>query len=136
MVHTTCCATFLEFQAEPIFPDLVIRLFHVYPHRQSMLFSLKFTLDLQGNIGYLVFSGTVLLEVCLFWSVDFVLLQVPYQASVDHSFPEFAYATGQADRMVAVCVRSVLAVLLDGFHVGFSPALRDMPCLPPVIGDS
>ena len=60
MVHTSLYTTFIEFQAEPIFPDLVIGLLHVYPHRQSMLFILKAILDLLGNVGHLVFSRTML----------------------------------------------------------------------------
>ena len=38
LVHTTCFTTFLSCQAKLIFPDLVTRLFHVYPHPRSMLF--------------------------------------------------------------------------------------------------
>ena len=78
---------------------------------------------------------TVLLKACLLWSDD-VLLQVPYQASVDHSFHEFAHTTGEADRTVAVCIYLVLALRVDGYHVSFSPALRNMPCLPAVVEDS
>ena len=37
LVHVSCYITFLEFQADPFFPDLAIRLFHVYPHCQSVL---------------------------------------------------------------------------------------------------
>ena len=65
-----------------------------------------------------------------------LLLQVPYQASVDHSFHEFANTTGETDRTVAVCVCLVLAILVDGYHVSFSPTLGNVPCLPPVIEDS
>ena len=35
LAHTAGFTTFLEFQAESIFPDLVACLFHVYPHCQS-----------------------------------------------------------------------------------------------------
>ena len=136
LVHTSRYTTFLEFKSEPIFPDPVICLLHVYPHHQSMLFILKAILDLLGNLGHLVFSGTVLLKACLLWSDDVVLLQVPYQASVDHSFHEFAHTTGEADRTVTVCICSILALLVDGYHVRFSPALRNMPCLPAVVEDS
>ena len=69
-----------------------------------MLFILEAILDLLGNVGHLVLSGTVLPKTCLFWSDDVVLLQVPYQASVDHSFHEFAHTAGEADRTVAVCM--------------------------------
>ena len=99
-----------------------------------MLFILKAILNLLGNVGHLVFSGTVLPKACLLWSDD-VLLQVPYQASVDHSFHEFARTTGEADWTVAVCICSVLALHVDGYHVGFSPALRNMTCLPAVVED-
>ena len=75
-------------------------------------------------------------KVCLLWSDDVVLLQVPYQANVDHSFHEFALTTGEADMTVAVCICSVLALLVDGYHVSFSPALRNMLCLPAVVEDS
>ena len=101
-----------------------------------MLFILEAILDLLGNVGHLVLSGMVLPKACLLWSDDVVLLQVPYQASVDHSFHEFARTTGEADRTVAVCICSVLALLVDGYHVSFSPALRNMPCLPAVVEDS
>ena len=66
-----------------IFPDLGVRLLNVYPHRQNMLFILKGIIDLLGNVGHLVFSRTVLPKACLLWSDGIVLLQVPYQASVD-----------------------------------------------------
>ena len=72
----------------------------------------------------------------LLWSDDVVLLQVPYQASVDQSFHEFAHTTGDFDSTVAVCVCSILALLVDGNHVNFSPALRNMSCLTAVVKDS
>ena len=87
-VHTSRYTTFLEFKS-PIFTDPVICLLHVCPHCQSMLFILKAILDLLGNVGHLVFSITVLPKACLLWSDDVVLLQVPCQASVDHSFHGF-----------------------------------------------
>ena len=101
-----------------------------------MLFILEAILNLLGNVHHLVLNGMVLLKACLLWSNDVVLLQVPYQASVDHSFHEFAHTTGEADRTVAVCICSVLALLVDGYHVSFSPALRNMPCLPALVEDS
>ena len=136
LVHTSRYTTFLEFKSEPIFPDPVICLLHVYPHCQSMLFILEAILDLLGNVRHLVLSGMVLPKACLLWNDDVVLLQVPYQVSVDHSFHEFTHTTGEADRTVAVCICSVLALLVDGYHVSFSPALRNMPCLPAVVEDS
>ena len=78
-----------------------------------MLFILKAILDLLGNVDHLVFSRTVLPKACLLWSDD-VLLQVPRQASVDYSFHEFARTTGEADRTVAVCFCSILALHVDG----------------------
>ena len=56
--------------------------------------------------------------------------------TVDSSFPEFAHTNGEADRTVAVYVRSVLALLENGYQVSFSSALRDMPYLPAVVEDS
>ena len=56
--------------------------------------------------------------------------------SVDLSFHDFAHSTGEADRTATVCVRSILALLVHGYHVSFSPALRDMPSLPAVTEDS
>ena len=129
LVHTSRYTTFLEFKSEPIFPDPVICLLHVYPHCQCMLLILEAILDLLGNVRHLVLSGMVLPKACLLWSDEAVLLQVPYQASVDHSFHEFAHTTGEADRTVAVSICSVLALLVDGYHVSFSPAPRNMPCL-------
>ena len=75
-------------------------------------------------------------KACLLWSDDVVLLQVPYHASVDNFFLEFACTTGVADRLIAVCICSVIALLVDGYHVSFSPALRNMPCLPVLVEDS
>ena len=98
---TSCCTRFLEFRAEPISPDLLVCLFHVYPHHQNMLFILKAILDPLGSVGHLVFSGTLLPRTCLFWSDD--VIQVPYQAGVDHSRHDFANTTGESDGMVAVC---------------------------------
>ena len=100
-----------------------------------MLFILEAILDLLGNVGYLVLSGTVLPKARLLWSDDVVLLQVPYQASVYQSFHEFAHTTGEADRTIAVCICSILA-LVDGYRVSFSPALRNTPCLSTVVEDS
>ena len=101
-----------------------------------MLFILEAILDLLGNVRHLVLGGMVLPKACLLWSDEVVLLQVPYQTSVDYSFHEFAHTIGKADRTVAVCIGSVLALLVDGYHVSFSPALRNMPCLPAVVEDS
>ena len=50
---------------------------------KSMLFILKAILNLLGNVGHLVFSGTVLLKACLLLSDNVVFLWVPYQVSVD-----------------------------------------------------
>ena len=95
---------FPQCKIEPIFPDLVVHLLHVYPHHQNMLFVLKAILNLLGSVGHLAFSRTVLLKACLLWSDDDVLLQVPYQASVDQSFHEFARTAGEAGRTKAVCI--------------------------------
>ena len=104
-MNTSCSTAILEFQAEPepIFPDLIVYLFHVYPHHQSVLFLLAI-LNILGNLGHQVFSGTVLLKACLLLSDDVVHGQMPYQPCVDHPFHEFAHTTGQADRTVVVCV--------------------------------
>ena len=111
-------------------------LLHVYPHRQSMLFIPKIILDLLGNVDRLVFGRTVLPKACLLWSDEVVLLPVPYQASVDLSSHEFANTTGETERTIAVCISSILAILVDGHHVSFSPALRNMPYLPAVVEHS
>ena len=60
LVHTSRYTTFLELQAELIFPDLGVHLFHVCPHRQSMLFILKASFDFLGNVGVMIFSRIVL----------------------------------------------------------------------------
>ena len=139
LVHTSRYTTFLELvKSEPVFPDPVICLLHVYAHCQCMLFILEAILDLLGNVHHLVLSGMVLPKACLLWSEEVALLQVPFQASIDHSFHEFAHTTGarEADRTVAVCICSVLALLVDEYYVSFSPALRSMPCLPAVVENS
>ena len=116
-------------------PDLVVRLFHVYSHRQRMLFVRKVILNLLGDGDHLVSSGAVLPKVCLLWKEYVVLLLLPYHSSVDQSFHDFAHTTGEADRTPAVCVRPVRALLVDRYHVRFWPALMDMPCLQAVIED-
>ena len=73
-------------------------------------------------------------KACLLWS-DVVLLQVPFQPHVDQSFHAFA-PTDEADRTIGVCICSIFVLLVNEYHVSFSPALRNMPYLPAVVEDS
>ena len=76
------------------------------------------------KVTCLLWNGAA--KTFLLWSGN-VVFQVPYQACVDRSFHEFAHTTGGADRTVAVSVCSILTLLVDWYHVCFSPALRTCP---------
>ena len=67
LVHAASHTTFSEPFSEAIFPNLVVGLFHINPHRQGMMLVLKAIFDLLGDVGNLVLSGVVLMKACLLW---------------------------------------------------------------------
>ena len=88
-----------------------------------------------SHVGNLVLRRAVLSESCLFWRYGVVFLQVPAKTGVYKLLHELSNTASKADWSVAIHFGSVFALLVDWYHVSFSPSLWYVTCRPTVVED-
>ena len=88
MMTKISLAPFCHFTV--VYSLIIDNFFQVNPDCERMLFVLEAIFNLLGDVGHLIFCGSVLSEASLLQSDDLLLLQVPYQSGVDQPFHQFA----------------------------------------------
>ena len=130
------CHTILsELESQSILPNLVKSPFYVDPHCKGVLLLLQSVFYALSYVGNMVLCRAMLSEPCLFWGYGVFFLKVPTKPDVYKPFHELSNTANEADWFVAIHFSSVFALLVDWYHVSFSPSLWYVTCRPTVVED-
>ena len=120
---------------DTILPGCLVCLSKVKKETNCLLFVGKGITDIPLQADQVVCCASVLSEATLAPVEDSLLLQVPDQALIDHSFQDFAQAASECYGSITQWVRVILARFGDGDNWGSPPLGWKVPRYPYTIKD-
>ena len=108
-----------------MFPGGIIRLLEVKKYSEDMITPDKTVTNKSLKRDEVIQSGAVLAKPTLVHGQEIMKFQIPYKATIDHTFHGFAEAAGECNRAIVIRHGGVLAWLGNWDDGSLAPAGRE-----------